>query len=184
MKKLTLFAVFAWPTLALAQTPSPAQSLFQQLEVSHVLAALGLALLAWAYKDLNPHLKTWLGAKKVDPKESAVVHTAATVGLMLDDVAESIAGHVLHDDGVKNAADLHEAATDLAQDAVDGLSDGAGAAAEQYLGATGKQLTDYLVGLVKKKVADAKAAGVTAAAQVTTPAKAAAAVDAATGAPK
>lgn len=182
-KKALAFAVsvglaaLLWPAHAFAQAAPSAQSLASQLNLNHLLAVLGLGLLGWAYKDLNPHLKTWLAGEQADPKATPLVHTFASIGLVLDDLAESAAGHVLNDPKIQTDADVHSAATDMMKDAVDGLSDSASSVAEQYLGASGKDLVGYLVGLVKKKVADAEAAGAAASAQVASVPAAAAAID-------
>lgn len=190
---LAIAAVVFWAASGFAQVvgatpPGPmvevpaAPSLFAQLNITHVLEGIGLAVLVWIYKDLNPFIKAKLAGVQGDPKASPVAHTAASIGLVIDSLVESAAGHALPDIQAAVAAgkDPQEVFSGAAADLVDGLGSSVKTAASQYLGTAGGAFVDYIEGLIKSKVQAAQAAGAVAAAAVKTPALAAVAIDAAT----
>lgn len=160
--------------------PSPGASLFQSLGIDHLLVLLAMAIVTWFFKNLEPHIKVWLSGQATDPTKSAGVHTVANIGLVVDQLVTSAAGHAVTDAQAavaagKDPADVYSVA---AADLVSGLGDGSKNVAQQYFGTAGSAFVDFVEGLIKAKVQAAQAAGAQAASQVTTPAKAAAAIDA------
>ncbi len=148
------------------------------LVVSLALALLGAAL-AWYQKTLQGKTHDKLEAVAKDPAQSGIVRTLADLADDLEPVVASAVGHILGDfsTGATAGQAFGDVTKTAAADLVNDLGAGLKGEATKFFGSAGGAFVDFIDGLIKAKLHDAQAAGVEAAAKITTVSAAAAALN-------
>lgn len=168
------------PVIIMPSSPAPASStsLPAAAWVTLLLALLGTTL-AWYQKNLQAGTQAKLDAVVKNPATSAPVRTLAKLAEDLEPVVTSMVGHILDDasTGATAGQTFSVVSRSAAEDLVDVLAAGLKQEASTFFGSAGGDFIDFVDGLIKGKLLLAQAAGVAAAAKVTTPAAAVAAMN-------